>query len=378
VAGRVDLTSYVPEGIGSLVRLALVGTNDLNLLARIATTNGVGGVLSVPDRFLDDVLGAPQGCVVACNMLDCLDLGLVDESFVADLWLKWYQAFIDRVRAFRRGVPRSRLQQELMFALDAVLQGPSDPGSDDCTGANDLRLRCVVRGGPAPTAGFTHATRADLFVDHVMHRDDRRRLVAGAVLLPSAGSAAPGFKWRGHGPWRVALKDGATLGRPGGVVWLTLSHTLVADIASVDAADRVRNRLGLVHHASGVALLAIRIESGVMAGKKVGRPTFADAGSHRRFRSMADKSVNRRRKTWGCSVDLSLLAGGEKWVDGVPERVACPLSRREAVSVEIRYLGETRTDLGSDPADDVAFAERLSSRHGLCDDVRGRMKRVLA
>jgi hypothetical protein len=311
-------------------------------------------------------------------MLDCVDLGLVDEDFVREFWPKWHEALINRAKSFPRGIPRTKFQEQLMFALDDVLLASSDSRTERCPGENDLRLRRRVRAGRMPASGFVHITRVDLFVKHAIARDDLRRLAGTAILRFAPGSGTSGITWRGRAPSKVSLRDGATLGRPNGVLWLTLVDAVEADMDFAGAADRVRDRLGLVHYAAGVPLLAVQLEPRVIAGKETARPTFADAGSHRRFKVMADKAVNRRRVSWGFSADLSLLALERKWIDGAPERVACPLRSHDVGSLSVRFLGETSADVGRDPEDDVTFAKRLSIRHKECAGVRRRIEKLLA
>ncbi len=274
-------------------------------------------------------------------------------------------------------MPTRIFQRELMFALDNVQLSSANPDPTGCSGKNDLRLRRRVCTGRLPSAGFETITDNDLFLTHKVDTKDLRRLSGKMILLPALGAGGSGYKWLVRDPVSVSLRRGKTLGRRTGLLWITQRKEVEPYINFTDAADRVRDRLGLIHYKSRRRLLRLRIRPTMLAGKSVGRPTFADAGSHRRFKAAADKAANRRRQSWGFSADLSLFEGGAKWIDGAPERVVCPLKTEDVESVEIQYLGEVSITRGSAPNDDEAFAQRLSVRHGYAGGVRRRIENLL-
>jgi len=263
-----------------------------------------------------------------------------------------------------------------MFALDDVQQASTTPDPAGCPGKGDLRLRHQVRVGRPPSSGFETITDNDLFLLHNVDTKDLRRLSGKMTLLPDPGKTGSSYKWIMPAPVRVSLRKGKTVGQRTGLLWITQSKEVEPYINFADAADRVRDLLGLIHYKARRRLLRLRIEPAMLAGKSVGRPTFADAGSHRRFKATADNAANRRRPSWGFTTDLSLFEGGATSIDGAPARVVCPLKTEDVGSVEIQSLGEVKITRGSAPYDDMAFARCLSARHESAG-IRRRLEKFL-
>lgn len=139
--------------------------------------------------------------------------------------------------------------------------------------------------------------------------------------------------------------------------------------------NRVRDRLGLVHHENGTPLVSLYLSGETIKGRKHARPTFADAGGHRRFKTVFDLACNKRRKCWGFTTDLYKLKTGMRSIDGAMERVVESIPTD--VSPEFNYwiIGFVSNTRGLERSDnDEAFAKRLMARRSC----KGLEKELLA
>jgi hypothetical protein len=177
------------------------------------------------------------------------------------------------------------------------------------------------------------------------------------------------------GRYAVRLRPHATIGRPDGVLWLTPAEGVGPLLAGDRAADDARDRLGLMSYAAvSHALVALHVPGWALGAGEQGRPTFADAGGHTRFKCRADRAANRRRSAWGCTADLARLALEERSLDGLPERVAYPVPAQRLATLDVTPLGPTTQDRSPTARDHERFADRLCARHG---DESALRKRIL-
>ena len=142
--------------------------------------------------------------------------------------------------------------------------------------------------------------------------------------------------------------------------------------------DRARDRLGLIHRKVGDSLVALYLPAKAIDPLPNGRPTFADAGIHARFKSRADTTANRKRCRWGHTADLDKFGRSERYIDGLPERVSSPILSDKLGGIAFIPLGDVSTARGASPGDgDAAFADRLCALHGGVAGVRERIRRIL-
>lgn len=335
--------------------------------------------------FLDCLLGCPRGQIVLCNILDGLDEGLFSQDFVREVFHWWHRYFLFRFPA----AADCGEDEELLATLDLLLFAPPPPAYPGSATRPDFRLACNWAEKKPEDEGYAHVTDVHGFIYHLMSSEGRERNLDDILVDPEpTGKEVEGFNLKG--PRKVQLKgrnvDGSamTLGRRGKVLWHTAASGLVQKGKVTSSADDVRDRLGLIHYAKGTALMAIRIPADVLATGKTGRPTFADAGSHARFKAGADSATHRDEKAWGHAADLKLVATGGKVVDGWPERVAEPIPtarfrRREVETLPLQTLADTRglTDSPPNRDDHQAFAERLLARHTDLNTLRNRVLAVI-
>lgn len=173
---------------------------------------------------------------------------------------------------------------------------------------------------------------------------------------------------------------GKSIGRPSGSVWITGKPILDEELAGYgQPADRARDVLGLVHRKPKKppeVLVALHFPWAVTDKVRSARPTFMDAGDHRRFRVQADARYRRRMAAWGHTVDLAKVSAKAKNVDGLPERVCGEIDSGALAPTGGKFgftpLGRVTTERGHDANthdNDAAFAQRMA---------RGRTNRALA
>ena len=172
--------------------------------------------------------------------------------------------------------------------------------------------------------------------------------------------------WRLQSPdyRRVRFNPNASLGRPGAVAWFTRRDSLAKAQEKLDRhlAQRTRDALGLVHRGKGVVLGVLHIPALLLRPAGFSRPTFADAGSHVRFKTWPDGKRARRNRAWGFAVDLSKVASGDVYVDGCVERVTRSISGANLAShgtFEVELLGAVVNATDAGPRADRAFSKRL-------------------
>ena len=146
---------------------------------------------------------------------------------------------------------------------------------------------------------------------------------------------------------RFRLAPGKSLGRK--LVWLTPCDPLEAFIGGhPDAADRARDRLGLVHLRRGQALIMLKLDAAVVSALQTGRPTPSDAGVHRRYRWQ--KGPAWAEGAWGGTIDLERLYSRHGSIVGAAERVSQPIDAgnmaRGSGTIEFALLGLVQASRG--------------------------------
>ena len=173
---------------------------------------------------------------------------------------------------------------------------------------------------------------------------------------------------------RELVKDGAMVGRPNSVVWLTPKSGTIGklidraesmagregDLENMGIADTIRNRLGLWQKSSrhGVAVILKRSYSDLIreAAAKVKAPTIFDAEGYERFRhwpSPADAPPDRLGRGRTYELDPAIRVR-ERPSDGAPEIVAPARPFDEIASIV--YLGR----FGTPPGKGESVAEQES------------------
>ena len=153
--------------------------------------------------------------------------------------------------------------------------------------------------------------------------------------------------------------------------WITLTEmlsTVRRDNSPEDLGDAIRDRLGLIHYEDNIPLVELRIPGTRLRSRKHARPTFADAGSHRRFRIRPDKSSARQRSGWGWTVDLLHFANGNTCIDGIPERVVERTAFNADTGARFVFAGVTKNVRGEkENENDSSFVNRVCCNINLSD-----------
>ena len=337
--------------------------------------------------FLSDLCECPRGLVAVCNVLSGLDEKLFDRHFVRQVFDWWQGYLLHRLQAagFKGSFPLTpeRFETEALDTLNVLLSQPKDPSFRKGSLKPDFLLGCVRKPSADPVpGGYCSVMDVQGLIYHLMSPADRRRLGAGrGVLIGGVPGSAEVDAFILAGETSIALRPGSTLGNPHGVFWVTPISGMRRDMNGATVADRLRDLLGLVHFREGWVLVAVCLPAATIAPGESARPTFADAGGHRRFRVRADRSDNRRQVTWGYTICLSRLASGERRIDGRRERVSRPIPASRVGSLRVVPLGKTLVTRGDDRSsardDDKTFAERLARAHHGKAGVLARMKAVL-
>lgn len=246
-------------------------------------------------RFVTLLLSEPKGQIVACNLVHCDDAKVVEPTEIrAILQLA--------LRQFAMDAPTTCT--ELLGLLEIEWQdfrfhGPETPAADPTHGVG---LHHVIK----YEYFFASLTPALRISEGVVSRNPFA-IVGGMEQVRKLDALSSKAKFM--------FPDGAKLGY--GALWLT-----PADLRPLNA-DRARDLLGLVHHGAGVPLMRVSLTPASVQRFRTHRPTFASAGTHRRFRQRPGIDTP---QGFGRAVDLEkhrTAAVGEV-VDGAMEIVAEP------------------------------------------------------
>lgn len=312
-------------------------------------------------EFVDFLLSHSLGQIVICNILDGHEDGLVQTTTVKN-YFEWWIALCDdkeletieaTIGAMNSLTPigyppelaekRGRIPQ-FLFACRVK---PKKSSSSD-TLANVIKFTDL-----GYSVDSDDLKDRQIEIPLVRHSDWANRIANRLLALSSEERV-------------VKLKDGGQIGAA--VLWVTrgsdFDKAVGAAISMNNAADRARDVLGLVDHKPDDILIVLQLPWKVMEVMESERPTFMDAGSHRRFQAVARLQKNRRRSAWGCTVDLARLSDKSANADGLPERVRRPVKGNELGperTFGFSLLGQVAIDRDTDPPldGDNAFAQFL-------------------
>lgn len=311
------------------------------------------------NTVLDFLFQEPDGIIVVCNIVDCLDEALLDAPFV--------RAFLDAAKAaFDQEKPNTTKQ--LVGMLAKVARGEL-PVAASSTSSVARSFLFGYNMSAAPKYD-TYSCVLDVGGIKQYLVSDAKVNGAHSFFLSNPDPADPELKraiesLNGRDD---IFKPNARLG--GGyspLFWVCPTDTLLLSVETHRTGNAARDALGLIHHPTGVALVEIRFSADKLVSVKWARPTFADAGVHSRFRTAADKKPS--ASGWGCTVDLGRFATGEPVLDGLPERVAEPLAFDRDLEPQFAFVGGTTLTRGLVVAidDDGAFATRLIRGRSVVD-----------
>ncbi|MBF0134619.1 MAG: hypothetical protein HQL65_00105 [Magnetococcales bacterium] len=173
--------------------------------------------------------------------------------------------------------------------------------------------------------------------------------------------------------------NASTIGNPAKVLWITPEDETVELRKHPRPANKLRDLLGLVH-VSNSQLLALSLPKAVVQKQDHGRPTVADAGSHRRHMAHSSHRTSGTTNPWGYTANLASFAAKEINIDGLPERVVRPIPVASLPELDVQALGFCGPERGIEQGidDDAIFAKRLCQRHGGIPQMMERIRKLLA
>jgi hypothetical protein len=318
--------------------------------------------LSQKSSFLDKLLSVYHGQIIASNILDGLFERLYGVNFVGELF-KWWISLCAFKNLTTPNTIIAGLNILVFENLPTAFPIPNRP---------DFALICQ-RGTRLINNDEKLTTCVSSFIFSILiSNDDLRILYSKGVefptnnIQPMKDDAISALMSLTEPERKVKLKDSAAIGNKG-LVWYTLEERLNNALSRTpNKADEARDILGLVHRRSDDVMIAMHISSKVIKNTLNSRPTFADATTHPRFKTKADKFSNIKRSSWGHTAHLAFFAEDKQIIDGLPERVCSPIKQSHmVVDPEISYtpLGKVITTRGHDIVDDdKEYGQRLLNR----------------
>lgn len=291
--------------------------------------------------------------IILCNALDSVAESLVPRQFVVDL-IDWWRG-IHNWR-FNTGALKRRYGQDegdlLLDSLQKLLFTPQPEGFRDGTPKPQFLLMCEKSSGTQLPPFFARVMSSTDFISYNLAEPEKKRLAAesAGLMFNSPGEC-----------FEFDLHANSYLGNPSGVSWFTPWDHFV-ESTSGRCADSACAALGLLgNYRTNDKLIAIQIPKEAIESTRHVRPSFADAGTHMRFRVRPDCPTKRALKPWGHTVNLDAFAEGLDMIDGLQEQIVPTLHAKSLKRAKVQYLGRMSKEWGSTSRDNhKAFASRLS------------------
>ena len=306
-------------------------------------------------QVIERLLQSAGGQIVVCNIVAGIENRLIDPR-----WATEVLAWMGTLGAHESYTDPARFVQ----ALDRLRMHLHSPAA----ALPDIRLGGID--APAPFEVEVSCILPAFVVGNMMLSRDQRRGARGGLADPISidfGTRAAVEEWQSK-PAHARMfqfDPAARLGHEHSVVWFTRRDALDDALASDDTrsrAQRARDLLGLVHYQQGDMLAAMHFPPLTLSECASARPTFADAGSHVRFKTWPDSQAARNQRSWGRTVDLHALGTSRSSVDGCPERTTKSIDGTafsNDAMFELELLGAVEASSGQGDSTDVDFARKL-------------------
>lgn len=308
-------------------------------------------------NFIRSLLTSWEGRLVLCNILDSHSMGLINDNTVID-YLQWWKSTTACIQQTAAANGPSAYSEPFIEALGLLCLDQSKwqkihatyPCLSSLGTKPDFLVQCCA--GVRPPENWLHTTRESTYFAH-LSAEGQANDFGNNQIKPELARTQRSNRPSGA---PVQLKPGASLGIPGGLLWYTdaLRSAVAVSLSSSDAADKMRDVLGLVQHRKDKQLVALTFR--VRTGIACARPSPMDAGSHLRFRVKPDSQTSNQ----GYTVDLEAFASGNTNIDGAPEWVTRSLPVKNLTDVKVYHLGKTSITRGDSADDDIkAFSQRV-------------------
>jgi hypothetical protein len=291
------------------------------------------------------------GFIMACNILDALKANLLSVSILRE----FIQCCVDR---FDPVIHKTTNSVIALFSKTA--RGYNNKGKL-------FLLACRHKATPRKDRKMSNTMAYSTFKNSLVDDSDRARRFG---YWPPSGSDRAHPAWerllKGYAKGTCRLTKSKWIGRERQSIFWVLPFDELELISTTSSkeelATSVRDRLGLIHYEKGDSLVAISLSADKLKGRRQARPTFADAGGHRRFKTIPDVSRNRLQKSWGHTADLLKFKAGDPNIDGTMERVIEAISTDDLIEIDYWVLGFVSNTRGLEITDnDAAFATRIMS-----------------
>lgn len=317
-------------------------------------------------EFVNELVAENLGRIVVCNVVDGHAEGHLMKIDVKQ-YFEWWIDLCEH-KGFK-SIP-SRLA-----AMKTLRNGKYPSTFMVGVKRPDFRFRCLKR-RPRKQRRFRElcSTVSALVLREVIDDTTRDALAAKSIHFPAndRSDCTDDFVRA-----MMDLPDSLRTGRfgagksigPSDVVWITGKPILDEELDGYEQpADRTRDVLGLVHRQPPEVLVVLHFPWAVTDKVRSARPTFMDAGDHRRFRAQAGARHRRRMTAWGHTVDLAKVSAKAKNVNGLPERVCGEIDSGALAATGGKFgftpLGRVTTKRGHDAHthdNDAAFAQRMAN-----------------
>ncbi len=298
---------------------------------------------------VDLLLATEEGQIICCNTLDSIADKVIGESDVSDLYDWWFNLF------FFVGGSSSDAKNRLVRLLTTVVFYDSPPNFRAGTAKPNWLVRCRHAVDNSVHDGyFCTVMLTTVFEDIV---ENSSRLQASGTLSRTTQRGNKPRRSRARTPTQtVLLKQplGLTSGKPRNVAWLCPQPSLQDCRSSLN----VRDILGLIHYKPDNELTVVYIPAERVESTERGRPSFADAGTHPRFRCAPDSQSAVRRTSWGHTVNLRSLRHAEPSCDGAPELVFEPVDHQRLGRVAVEFLPRLGSPVKTETTN-AQFVDRL-------------------
>lgn len=314
--------------------------------------------------FVDALVANDLGRIVVCNVLDGHAEGHYEKIDIKQYFEWWYD--LCEHQGFRSIT-------KILAAMGTLQNGKYPRDFNVGLPRPDFLFRCPKR--PRKQRKFEKLCTAlpALVLREVIDDTTRDALKSKAIHFPATHSS----DWTDD--FVQTMMDvpvdvrtcrfgaGKSIGQSG-CIWTTNNPLLNEKIAEHDQpADQVRDVLGLVHRKPPDVLIAFHFPWTVTDKVRSARPTFMDAGDHRRFRAQAGAQRRQKMAAWGHTVDLAKASAKADNIDGLPERVCGEIDSDALEPTGVfgfAPLGRVATERGHDAdthGNDAAFAQRLAN-----------------
>ena len=320
-------------------------------------------------ELVDNLMKHDRGKIIVCNVLLGLRHKLYDEEFVRALF-DWWSAVAEYSADIQGKVSISDLPPiKLIGSLDLLL---FEPLPNDFRSGQRRPDFSLVRKSVSKIDFDYYLTVIphDIFWDYLVNESDHKKFAAkypGAIQNDNAKVAKT---------YEIGLQRSQTIGNPKKPLWLTLWAEVMPTHPD---ADSVRDLLGIAHFGQGTKLIAVKLprdELGATAAGNMARPSFADAGSHSRFKNGACTTAKRKRSAWGHTANLKTLIVHGKVADGAVERVCKSPSTDDIKEIQFANLGplsSTHDEIAHNPSFSVGLL-RMTGCENFKDLQRELMK----